>query len=232
MAEPPESVAGPLGRMHPGRASSKGRGHMRWTDGWLSAFDRPARALRGWASTHLSAIDAVPFVVGSWWLAIVAIWVLQEAHAGLHERHELPLLLHLLRDGALAVPSAAVAIGVAALIVGGRRRSPDQGSNAPVGDVRRFWWAFIAAALFALLSVPGHELHGSLFGAEQQDIGWLAHATLDGAIAFIGALIALLPVAVVVGPPLRSRELSTNPSETPRSGGYDPATVVPARSTR
>lgn len=205
---------------------------MRWTDGRLSASDRPARALREWASSHLSAIDALPFVAASWWLAIVAIWVLQEAHAGLHERHELPLLLHLLRDGALAVPSAAVAIGIASLIVNVRRRSLDQGSDAPVGDVRRFWWAFIAAALFALLSVPGHELHGSLFGAEQQDIGWLAHATLDGSIAFIGALIALLPVAVVVGPPLRSRELTTNPLETPHNGPYDSASVVPARSTR
>ena len=201
---------------------------MRWTNGRLSAFDRAARASREWASTYLSAIDALPFVAASWWLAIVAIWVLQEAHAGLHERHEIPLLLHLLRDGALAVPSAAVAIGLAALIVGGRRRSAD----APPSDVRRFWWAFMAAALFALLSVPGHELHGSLFGAEQQNIGWLAHATLDGAIAFIGALIALLPVAVVVGPPLRSRELTTHVSEAPRNGAYDPATVVPARSTR
>ena len=43
-------------------------------------------------------------VMYAWLLAGVPIAVLQLAHTGLHERNELPPLLHWLRDTGLAVP--------------------------------------------------------------------------------------------------------------------------------
>jgi len=167
------------------------------------AQERTRGAFRAWVATGLSGIAPGLFAVTSWWLALVAIWVLQQAHIGLHEHHELPPLLHLLRDGALTVPSAAIALALAACIFGDRLRRSTFGARAGLTNLDRVRWAVLVAVLFALLSVPGSRLHAFLFGAEAEEIGWLADATLDTVIGFIGALIALLPIAIVVGPPVR-----------------------------
>ena len=81
--------------------------------------------MAGWA-----ALDPTAVVLTSWWLAFAAIAVLQQAHVGLHEHNELPPLLHLVRDASLAVPSAAVAVIAASLLLGERlRRSIAVGSR-------------------------------------------------------------------------------------------------------
>lgn len=132
------------------------------------------------------------FVLTAWLVALAGIWAAQQAHAGLHEHLELPPLLHLLRDAALAVPFAAVALAVAGPIARPLARSAgiDEG-----GVGTRIAYAATAALAFAVLSVPGNGLHGLLFGAEA-DEGGLADAVLDAAIVLAGALAVLLPAAL------------------------------------
>ncbi len=172
-----------------------------------------------------SSIDAVAFVAASWWLALVAIAVLQQAHEGLHEHLQLPPLLHLVRDGALAVPAAAVAVlagVVSAHVVGGgvgRRRTRE-----------RLVFVVVAAAAFAVLSIPGNQLHGALFGAEEEELSFLADALLDGGLAFIGALLALIPFGLVVGLPTAA---PTDPLVPELSRGHRPGPGdVVARSSK
>ena len=168
-----------------------------------------------------SSIDAVAFIAASWWLAAVAIAVLQQAHDGLHEHLQLPPLLHLVRDGALAVPAAAVALlagVVSAHIAGGG------------GFRQRVVFVIVGAAAFALLSIPGNQLHGALFGAEEEELSLLADALLDGGLAFIGALLALIPFGLVIGLPAAARTdpLVPEPSRGHRPGPGD----VVARSSK
>lgn len=168
--------------------------------------ERPRRSLATTVSGALDGLDVVPVVFMSWWLSLVAIFVLQQAHAGLHERLELPPVLHLLRDAAFAVPFAAIAVVASAAIVnrGGR-------SGALPAHARRLVWAVIAAAIFAALSIPGAELHDLLTGAEETEVSWLVDRILDAAIAFSGAQIALLALALAVGLPIR-RDPIASPS--------------------
>ncbi len=171
-------------------------------------------------------------VLISWWLALVAIWVVQQAHDGQHERHELPALLHLLRDAALAVPLAALALLGATIVLAPRLRRVAPEARDGLGDFDRLLWAVVAVALFAALSIPGHELHGALFGVEQSEVGWLVHALLDASIVGIGAFIALFPVAIVVGPPFRRvRSGGASLADLSRSD-TDPSPALIARSTR
>ena len=144
-----------------------------------------------------AAIEPVTFVGASWWLALVAIAVLQQAHEGLHEHFQLSPLLHLGRDAALAVPAAAIAIVAGVLLspepAGARRRDRFVAAAA---------WVAVTAVVFAILSVPGNSLHGALFGAEEEaELSPFADAVIDGGLALIGAVLALVPFAVVVGRP-------------------------------
>lgn len=156
------------------------------------------RSLAARVSRGLDGLDAVSVVFMSWWLSLVAIFVLQQAHAGLHERLELPPVLHLVRDAAFAVPFAAFAVVASAAVVGRGSRAGATPTNG-----HRLVWAIVAAAVFALLSIPGAELHDLLAGAEETEVSWLADRVLDAAIAFSGAQIALLALALVLGPPTR-----------------------------
>lgn len=153
-----------------------------------------------WLALRVSGLEPLALVAASWWVALVAIAVLQLAHADLHEHRELPILLHLLRDAALAVPAAGLAVGTAAVLV---TAQPASGVGAIRGSrSRALLWAVSAAFVFAVLSIPGNQLHGSLFGAEEE-LDWLADVALDAVIALIGSLIALVPLAIVAGPPVR-----------------------------
>ncbi len=91
-------------------------------------------------------------VLFAWLLALVPIAMLQIAHADLHESHELPPILHWLRDGAFAVPLAAFAVLAAALVVGRR------GGEGPASLRMHLAWALLACAIFAVLSVPANQI--------------------------------------------------------------------------
>jgi len=162
-----------------------------------------------------SAAQVAGFIACSWLLALVAIWAVQQVHQDLHEHNELPPILHWLRDAAVAVPLAALAIGSAALLVrfafGAAGPGPGRGRTAAA------WlaWAGIAAVLFSLLSVPGNQLHGFLFGAEEEQIGWLQDALIDGSIVLGASLVALVPTALLgawAGRPAATRPAAGQPS--------------------
>lgn len=171
-------------------------------------------------------------IAASWWLALVAIWVLQQAHSGLSEHKELPALLHLVRDAALAVPIAAVAVVASALILAPRLdRVHPTGRRSPT-DFDRLLWVLLASGIFAILAIPGSQVHGVMFGAQAEAMGWLTHALLESVIAFIGALIALFPLALVVGPPVRRPQGALIPAEAPLNADPARPIVVTARSTR
>jgi len=144
---------------------------------------------------RVSVLQVGAFVACSWLLAGATIWAVQLPHQGLEEHIELPPLAHWLRDTAVAVPLAALSVGVAALVVrwgAVRAGRPRAGSLVP-------WlaWAGLAAALFALLSIPGNQLHGLLFGAEEEEIGWLEDALLDGGIVLGASLLVLVSAALI-----------------------------------
>lgn len=137
----------------------------------------------------------------AWLLAGAPIAVLQLGHAGVHEQAELPPALHWFRDTALAAPAAAVAVIVAALVVA-RVRASEPGERASL--VGAMGWGVLAAALFAAFSVPLVQLHGAVFGAEEE-IGAspLAHALGEAITTLQVALLVLVPLALLAGVPWR-----------------------------
>jgi hypothetical protein len=176
-------------------------------------------------------MDPMRAALTSWWLALVAIWVVQEAHGGQHELHELPPLLHALRDAALAVPLAAAAVVVAGVLLAPLFDPIEDRTYRGLGQGPRLRWVLLVVVLFAIFSIPGHELHGALFGVEQSEVGWVAHALLDASIAAFGAALALIPVALVVGPPIR--RAATEPEADPEAATrLRPIPVTTGRSER
>jgi len=199
----------------------EGMGHM-------AESARRMRSGREGASARsaLPALGLLRIVRDAWWLALVAIGVLQQAHAGLDEHRELAPLVHLLRDAALAVPAAALAIVLASVLVAGRWLARASG---PPSVRDRVLWVLVAAVVFAVLSVPGNELHGALFGAQDEvELSWLADLALDAGIALTGALLALVPLVVVAGLPIGEPATAASLSiERPR-----PVLETSARSTQ
>ncbi len=166
-------------------------------------------------------VDAVGLTALSWFLSVVALWVLQQAHAGLHEHRDLPPLLHALRDGALAVPIAAASLALSALVVRRRIGTLDGGALQ----------VLIAAVTFAVLSNPGAALHNAVFGAEEVGLPPLTHAAVDSIVALIGALVALIPMAVLSGiTTRRTIEAAVPPTADTRLVPVDSS--ASARSTR
>lgn len=141
-------------------------------------------------------------VAYSWLMAAAAIGLLNQLHVDLHEHHDLPPIVHWLRDAALAVPLAAIAVVAAVLVVRARAAGSGRADGSPVAS--RLAWAALAAFLFALLSIPGIQLHGLLFGAEAEAGGWLEDALKDGGITLAVSLVALVPAALLLGPPWRA----------------------------
>ena len=148
------------------------------------------------------SLDATRVVAYSWLTAAAAILVLNQVHEGLHEHHDLPPIVHWLRDASLAVPLAAIAAVAAALV--GRSlltrvgRGPGRSIAGPLA------WAILAALFFAVLTIPGNQVHGLLFGAEEEEVSWLQDVLTDGGIALAVSLVALVPAALLAGPPWRA----------------------------
>jgi hypothetical protein len=151
-------------------------------------------------------------VAYAWLLAAIPIAVLQVVHSGLHERNEPPPILHWLRDSAFAVPAAGVAVIVAALLVS-RLRPAERGERASLATTAL--WACLTAVLFALLSLPGHELHAELFGAEEEvGVSLLQDLVGDGVYALEAALLILVPLALLAGMPWQGAWRATSPPDS------------------
>jgi hypothetical protein len=135
----------------------------------------------------------------SWLAALAVVGVLNLLHANLHEHRDLPQVVHWLRDAALAVPLAAGAVIAAALVVRARAAGREPAAGSSFGP--RIGWAVLAALLFALLCVPGIQVHGFVFGAGEPAVGLVEHALTEGTIALQVSLAVLIPAALVLGPP-------------------------------
>lgn len=159
------------------------------------------------------ALDAVRVVAYSWLIAAAAIGLLNLLHADLHEHHDLPPLVHWLRDAALAVPLAAIAVLGAALVVRARASGPRRAGGSSIPS--RLAWAILASTAFAILSIPGIQLHALLFGAEEEAVGWLEDALKDGGITLAVSLAALVPAALITGPPWRAVRAHTGLDHAP-----------------
>jgi hypothetical protein len=155
-------------------------------------------------------------VLYAWLLAGLPLAALQVAHSGVHERNELPPLLHWIRDTSLAVPVAALAVVVAAFVV--VRMHPagsgDRGSLAAAAGL-----GFLAAAAFAAMAIPLAQVHGALFGAEPETgMTPIEHAVTEGFAVFQVAL-ALVPITLVAGVPWRRPRPDVEPAATARADG-------------
>ena len=170
----------------------------------------------------VSAVKAGLFAACSWLLALGGILGAQLAHQGLHEHIELPPLLHWLRDAAVAVPMAALAVGLAWLVVG---RGTDRGRGVLRGALAAWLaWAALATLLFAAFSIPGNQLHGLLFGAEEEaGISWLEDALLDSGIVLLWSLIVLIPAALAGSVLWPAQPRSSRPQVSAR-----PAPIAPS----
>jgi hypothetical protein len=151
-------------------------------------------------------------MAGIFWL------VLFHAAIGGHEEHEPPLLVHGLRDGALALPGTVAAV-IAALWLSRRwshRRGVDPRRQRAVNAV------LTALAAAAALAVGG-PVHERLFGAEDPVELPLP---LDMGRDALVALVVLLPVAWLLSPGARAGStprLSASP--VMRRPGQTPAAV-------
>jgi hypothetical protein len=171
-------------------------------------------------------LRASRLILTTWVLAFVGIWVTQQVHASLHEHLDLPPLLHLLRDGSLAVPFAALAVCLGGLIAGELVRAGGRDANGLVG---RMTWAVVAALVFAALSIPGSEMHSLLFGAESE--GDILADLLGDTVLMLGASlvvlcsIALTPLAP--WPAASSDEVLVSQPARASAGGPHPTRPTP-----
>ena len=184
---------------------------------------RDIERIRAMIVGRLAQLHPLAFILASWWLAIIAIALLRQAHAGAHEPGELAPLLHLLRDAALAVPLAGVAVASGSLLLGLRLGRSWAATYGPKTR-DRLLWALLVAGTFAVLSIPGIQIHGALFGIGAEPPTGLADVARDAAIAVIGALLALVPLALVAGPSVR-RTGATRGSFTESIGPAGPQPV-------
>ncbi len=164
-------------------------------------------------------------VAYAWLLAAVPTGLLQLVHSGLHERNEPPPAIHWLRDSSLAVPFAAVAVVVAALLIA-RIRPAERGDRAALTTV--VLWGCVAAVLFAVLSIPGNQVHGFLFGAEEEvGVSLLQDLATDALYALEAALLVLVPLSLVAGVPWsgawRAAQAGQVPAQAPGSTLAAPA---------
>lgn len=136
----------------------------------------------------------IRFTATAWILATAGLWAAQQLHQTSHETLALTPGVHLMRDAALAVPLAALAIAVGGLLAGELAHAS---RLDPSGIRGRVTWAVLAAIVFAILSIPGQQAHGLLFGAEQETGDWLADIGLDSGVVLLASLVALVPAALV-----------------------------------
>jgi hypothetical protein len=113
------------------------------------------------------------------------------------------------------VPLAAIAVMGAALLVRARASGARPADNSSIAP--HLAWAVLASVLFAVLSIPGIQLHGLLFGAEEEAGGWLRDALKDGGITLAVSLVALVPAVLVAGLPWRAARSPHESAQAPGS---------------
>jgi len=134
------------------------------------------------------------FAGTAWLLALAGIWAAQQLHTHSHETLELSPLVHLLRDTSLAVPMAALALAIGGLLTA---EALDRVDGDPGSVLGRVAFALVAAIAFAVLSIPGQEVHGLLFGAEEATGSWFVDTVLDSSVVLAASIAFLLPATLL-----------------------------------
>lgn len=112
---------------------------------------------------------------------------------GGHEGHELPLPVHALRDGTLALPVVLLAVTGAVVLAGWLLRAAPLAAAA----LRRAVTSVLAAGAAGVALAAGNPVHEGLFGAhELVELPLPLHLARDAVIA----LAVCLPVAAAVVP--------------------------------
>lgn len=144
----------------------------------------------GWP-TIKAALAAVP---AGMTMALGVGAVLHLVHTGHHEERAPGPVLHWLRDSALALPLAVVAVAVATALLQRVFAWIDDGRPRPASRVLQ---VTLAAMMFAAFSVPANAAHARLFGAESEG-SFAVHALRDASIVFVSSSGALAMFALVV----------------------------------
>ncbi|GAA1475791.1 multicopper oxidase [Nocardioides aestuarii] len=153
-------------------------------------------------------------------LALAVVGAQQLLHQHLHEKGEPGPLLHLIRDGGMAVPMmwlALVMAGSATIRREARALLPT--GLLPVG------WALLVSVLVGAATIPGDSLHGALFvehGEESAEgaMGFVEHLVRDASSATLIALLVTLAMALVASPWGGSPWLRPGESVPRRSWGF------------
>jgi FtsP/CotA-like multicopper oxidase with cupredoxin domain len=171
--------------------------------------------MRSLTSTRPAAVAAL----GAWLAYGTTLWLVAVHLAeGGHERHEPSFVVHVLRDGTLALPGVLAAVWLAIALA---ERAQ---ARTPLADP---WRAAVVVAATAcagaIVMAAGNPLHGLLFDAA--DSGGLPAGLHLGRDALV-ALAAALPLAALAVA-MRGRALASAPivaAEPPPA----PATPAPA----
>lgn len=147
-------------------------------------------------------------------LAFIAGEALHVFHAADARAEGLPGPIHWLRDSLLAVPVGIVAVAAAIPVALGAARWLGVGRDSRSTIVV---WAFVAAAVYAVLAVPGHAIHDGLL-AEAAHHFTMREGLRDAASVLLPAFAGLLVVVTGLGAPWVARS-TTAPGDRVRQGG-------------
>ena len=175
-----------------------------WRERVVRGTNRDAADARRSGGAGLApGLDPGWIVACGWLMAAAAVGVQTQLHADLHEHHDLPLLVHWLRDGALAVPLAAVAVAVAALIVRSRSGSSERRTAVARSPVRSPGRCLPRRSSPSSAS-PASSSTGSCSEPRRSLEAGSRTPLKDGGITLATSLALLIPIALVLGPPWRA----------------------------
>jgi hypothetical protein len=100
-------------------------------------------------------------------------------------------------------------------------RDADIDTGAPVAP--RLACAGLAALFLVVLGIHRIQLDGLRFGEGAASLGWLEAALEHGGIALAISLVALVPTALIIGPPWRAAPPHTGRGKAPGSALRAPA---------
>jgi len=138
---------------------------------------------------------------------------------GGHEEHELPLAVHALRDGTLALPVVILAVTGALFLA----RWLLQATPSATARLRFAVTSVLAAGAAAMALAAGNPVHERLFGAhEHAGLPLLLHVARDAVIALAVCLPVAAAVAILHGKihrlssPTLAREATAAPAPLPQ----------------
>jgi hypothetical protein len=171
------------------RARSASFDHVVFTGGTVHLITSVAAALAA-PFVRGRRASAPPFSPATVWAvaliqAFIVCLILHMLRFDPLEDASLPSPLHMLRDGALAVPLSLGSVVIATLLA---RRIVDRTELRDDGIVVTLLWALAGAALYGLASLPATWAYLGLFGDENATQPFAGQVLYDGATVAVAAL--------------------------------------------